>query len=243
MPFVLGLLTEGVEHAGEHASAGGLPEINIMPHRVSMFGTQIGVSVIIGWAVTLLLLLLLFCLRGYIRRFKEKPKGVQNLLEMIVEGIYNFSKSKVGHNADFVAPVVLTLMTYVATATLVELFGFPPATEDLSCTLALGLTTFLLVNITALKEFGVKVRLKRLLSPNALVGGIRMMTDCIAPVSMALRLFANVLVGGIIMKLIYAVMPLVLPAVLSVYFNLIHVAIQTFVFGMLTLNYISEATE
>ena len=60
---------------------------------------------------------------------------------------------------------------------------------------------------------------------------------------MALRLFANVLVGSIIMKLVYAAIPVVLPAALSVYFNLIHVAIQTFVFGLLTLNYTMEATE
>jgi F-type H+-transporting ATPase subunit a len=241
MPWVYGLLAAGAEHGS--SGGGGLPQINIMPHRVAFFGMEVGVSVIIGWLVTLLLLVVILCLRGTIRRFQEKPKGLQNLLEMMVEGVYKFSRGRVGHNADFVAPVVLTLMTYVATATLVELFGLPPATEDLSCTLALGLVTFMLVNITAVKEFGVKVRLKRLASPNILVGGIKMMTDCVAPISMALRLFANVLVGGIIMKLIYAVLPLVVPAVLSVYFNLIHVAIQTFVFGMLTLNYISEATE
>ena len=72
---------------------------------------------------------------------------------------------------------------------------------------------------------------------------IRVLTDCVAPVSMALRLFANVLVGGVIMKLVYAAMPFVLPAALSVYFNLIHAAIQTYVFGLLTLTYVSEATE
>ncbi len=239
MTYALGFLAE----AGHKAAKGGLPEISIMPHRVNFLGMQLGVSVIIGWMVTAILLVVLLCLRPRIARFTDKPKGTQNLLEIIVDGVYNFSKGKVGHNGDFVAPVVLTLMAYVACATLIELFGLPPATEDLSCTLALGLTTFALVNITAVKEFGLKLRVKRMMSPNVFIGAIRLMTDCIAPISMALRLFANVLVGGIIMKLIYAVMPLVLPAVLSVYFNLIHVAIQTFVFGLLTLNYISEATE
>lgn len=239
MGSTLGLLIE----SGHAASPGGMPEISIMPHRVHLLGMEIGVSVIIGWMVTALLIVALLCLRGRIKKFKDRPKGLQNLLEMIVEGMYKFAHGKVGHNADFVAPVVLTLMAYVAAATLVELFGLPPATEDLSCTLALGLVTFALVNITALKEFGFKKRLRRLASPNAMVFPIRVMTDCVAPISMALRLFANVLVGGIIMKLIYAALPLILPAVLSVYFNLIHVGIQTFVFGLLTLNYISEATE
>lgn len=220
-----------------------MPEISIMPHRVHLFGMEIGVSVIMGWFVVLLLVGLCVFINRRIRKFKDKPTGFQNVVELVVEGVYNFSKGKVGHQAEAVAPVVLTLMSFVAAATLVELFGLPPATEDLSCTLALGLVTFATVNITALREFGLKKRIQRMAQPVAVVLPIRVMTDCVAPVSMALRLFANVLVGGIIMKLVYAVIPIIVPAILSVYFNLIHVAIQTFVFGLLTLNYTMEAIE
>ncbi len=220
-----------------------MPEISIQPHHIEFFGMEIGVSVVMGWAVVLLLLVLCVVINLCVRRFKDKPTGFQNLIELTVESVYNFSKGKVGHNADFCAPVVLTLMTFVAAATLVELFGLPPATEDLSCTLALGLISFMMMNITALKEFGPIKRIKRMASPMFFVLPIRVITDCVAPISMALRLFINVMVGGIIMKLIYSVIPLIFPAVISVYFNLIHVAIQTFVFGMLTLNYTMEATE
>ncbi|MCL1964948.1 MAG: F0F1 ATP synthase subunit A [Firmicutes bacterium] len=220
-----------------------MPEISIMPHRVHLLSTEVGASVVMGWCVTLLLIVFCVVINRRIRRFTDTPSGFQNVIELAVESVYRFAHGKVGHNADFCAPVVLTLMTFVSAATLVELFGLPPATEDLSCTLALGLITFSLVNITALKEFGLRRRVARMASPVFVVLPIRVMTDCVAPISMALRLFANVLVGGIIMKLIYSVIPLVVPAVLSVYFNLIHVAIQTFVFGLLTLNYTMEATE
>jgi len=220
-----------------------LPEISIMPHRVHLFGAEIGASVIVGWAVTALLLAVALYLRGRVRRFTDRPRGLQNVLELVVESLHKFAVGKVGHNADFAGPMVLTLMGYIAASTLVELFGVPPATEDLSCTLALGLTVFLLVNVAAFHEFGFSKRLRRLTQPNLLVMLIRMITDCVAPISMALRLFANVLAAGILMKLIYAAIPYVLPAALSVYFNLIHVAIQTYVFGLLALTYISEATE
>jgi F-type H+-transporting ATPase subunit a len=79
--------------------------------------------------------------------------------------------------------------------------------------------------------------------PVAAVAPIRVLTDCITPLSMAIRLFANVLAGSIIMKLIYAVMPVILPAALSAYFNVLHVGIQTFVFGLLPLMYMGEALE
>lgn len=220
-----------------------MAEISIEAHHVRFFGMEVGLSVVMGWFVVLLLIALCLFINRSVRRFSEKPTGMQNVVEMVVEGIYSFSRSRVGHNADFCGPVVLTLMLFVAAGTLVELFGLPPATEDLSCTLALGLVTFALVNITAVKEFGVAGRIKRLASPMFFVLPIRVMTDCVAPISMALRLFINIMVGGIVMKLVYAAIPLVLPAVLSAYFNLVHVAIQTFVFGLLTLNYTMEATE
>ena len=45
------------------------------------------------------------------------------------------------------------------------------------------------------------------------------------------------------MQLIYAVVPIILPAVVASYFNVLHVGIQTFVLGLLTLVYTSEAIE
>ena len=50
-------------------------------------------------------------------------------------------------------------------------------------------------------------------------------------------------VGGVVMQLVYQVVPLVLPAAISAYFNVLHVMIQTFVFGLLSLIYTSEAVE
>lgn len=220
-----------------------MPEISIMPERVSFLGMEMGASVVVGWGVTLFLLVLLVLGYFRIRKFTEQPKGAQKLMELVVDSVYSFAKGKVGHIADFVAPAVLALMAYIAVGTLVELFGVPPMTEDLSCTLALGLTAFFTVQVTAVHALGPKGRLKELASPSPVVLPIKVLTDCLAPVSMALRLFANVLVGGIIMKLIYAVAPLIVPVPIAAYFNVIHTGIQVYVFGMLTLSYISEATE
>ncbi|NLG24218.1 MAG: F0F1 ATP synthase subunit A, partial [Clostridiales bacterium] len=79
--------------------------------------------------------------------------------------------------------------------------------------------------------------------PMAAVFPIKLVTDCIAPFSMGIRLFSNVLVGGVIMQLIYKVVPIVLPAIVASYFNILHVGIQTFVFSLLSLIYIGEAVE
>ncbi|MEG2860188.1 MAG: F0F1 ATP synthase subunit A [Clostridia bacterium] len=162
---------------------------------------------------------------------------------MAVDGIHSFAESKVGHAADFVAPVTMTLMTYVFFTTFVELFGISPATEDINCTFALGLFSFISVNVAGFHFKGFKGRVKSMATPSPIALPIRVLTDCISPCSMAIRLFANVMVGGVIMQLIYKVVPLVLPAAVAAYFNVVHVAIQTFVFGLLSLTYTGEAVE
>jgi F-type H+-transporting ATPase subunit a len=203
----------------------------------------VGLSVVIAWGVLAILILALAAIRLFvIPRFQKTPKGIQNVLEIAVDGVYNFAKNKVGHDAArFVAPMTMTFMTYIFFTTFVELFGLPPATEDLNCTIAMGLLSFITVNVVAIKCAGIKRRLKNLASPKAVIAPIRVLTDCIAPFSMAIRLFANVLVGGVIMQMIYALIPLVLPAAIASYFSVVHVGIQTFVFGLLFLTYVSEA--
>jgi F-type H+-transporting ATPase subunit a len=214
-----------------------------MPHEFYIGSVNVGLSVVVAWCVIAVIIILLLLAQLKIRKFTTEPKGLQLVLEFIVENINKFAVSQGGHPGAFAAPAVMTLMAYVFFTTLPELFGLPPATEDINCTLGLGLCAFITVNATAVHALGGKGRLKAWAQPVGVVAPIRFLTDCIAPVSMAIRLFANVLAGGVLMKLIYMALPVVLPAALSAYFNVLHVAIQTFVFGMLTLLYIHEATE
>ncbi|NLI20375.1 MAG: F0F1 ATP synthase subunit A [Clostridiales bacterium] len=220
-------------------------EVSLFPTPFEVFGVNVGLSVVISWCVMAILLtgltLLYFLV---VRRMKPVPRGAQNVLEMAVDGMHRWAEGKVGHAADFVAPVSMTLMTYVFCNTIIELFGLPPATDDINCTFAMGLCTFVTVNVTGLKfRGGLRGRIQGLCNPSPVVMPIRILTDLIAPCSIAIRLFANIMVGGIIMQLIYAVAPVILPAVVASYFNVLHVGIQTFVLGLLTLVYVSEAIE
>lgn len=59
-----------------------------------------------------------------------------------------------------------------------------------------------------------------------------------------MRLFANVLSGVVMMALVYGLLRVIAigwPAVLHVYFDLFSGAIQTYVFCMLTMTYLSDA--
>ncbi|MDR2514686.1 MAG: F0F1 ATP synthase subunit A [Christensenellaceae bacterium] len=218
-------------------------EISLYPKPFEVLGVNVGLSVVVAWCVLAVVLAALFLVRLYVNKFQMEPKGLQNLLEYVIESMYGFARGHVGLYAEFVAPISLTLMIYVFFTTIIELFGLPPATEDLNCTIALGLCSFIMVNVTSIRFKGVRGRIRNLASPSFIVFPIKILTDMIAPFSMGIRLFANVLIGGVIMQLIYAVVPVLLPAALSAYFNVLHIAIQTFVVGLLSLTYIGEAVE
>jgi F-type H+-transporting ATPase subunit a len=221
-----------------------------MPAPFRIGAVNVGQSVVIAWMVMAALIVSMFFAKDRIGRFSGAPKGFQALCELIVGGVHGFAIDRIGAGhgssnraADIAAPAALTLMTYVFITTVVELFGLPPATEDINCALALGLCAFITVNFTAIRVKGLKGRALAWTRPVAGVAPIRILTDLITPFSMAARLFANVLAGGVIMKLLYAVVPVLLPAAFGAYFSLLHVGIQTFVFGLLPLMYIGEAIE
>jgi len=218
-------------------------EVSLYPEPFTLFGVNVGLSVVVAWCMLAIVLVLLVLARIRINSFTDTPKGMQNVLELLVESITNFARSKVGSHADFMAPAALTFMLYVAMTTIVEVFGIPPATEDINCTFALGLCAFIATNAAGFHAKGLRGRIKSLATPSAVVFPIRVLTDCLAPCSMAIRLFANILVGGVIMQLIYGIIPVVLPAILSSYFNILHLMIQVFVFGLLSLSYAGEAVE
>lgn len=75
---------------------------------------------------------------------------------------------------------------------------------------------------------------------------INLISEIAVPISLSLRMFANVLSGTVMMALVYGLLgkiAIIWPAALHVYFDLFSGAIQTYVFCMLTMTYISQNYE
>ena len=86
--------------------------------------------------------------------------------------------------------------------------------------------------------------MKGLCDPWPFWAPINIIGDVAVPISLSLRLFANVLSGTVMLALVYALLAKIAyiwPAALHVYFDLFSGAIQTYVFCMLTMTYISDA--
>ena len=85
--------------------------------------------------------------------------------------------------------------------------------------------------------------LKGFTEPVALVTPINVLEIFIKPLSLCMRLFGNVLGAFVIMKLIESILPVGLPILFSMYFDLFDGLIQAYVFVFLTGLFVKEAVE
>lgn len=90
-------------------------------------------------------------------------------------------------------------------------------------------------------------KLKGLFEPIFLFFPINVISEFATPVSLSLRLFANILSGTMMMALIYGLLPKFLlwvwPAALHAYLDVFAGALQAYVFAMLTMVFIANAAD
>jgi F-type H+-transporting ATPase subunit a len=220
-------------------------EISVQPESIEIpFLGEIHFSVLICTFVVLLLSIFCVFVKWHVaHRWKEIPGKFQLLMELGIEKLRDYARSNALEAGDAVASWVLAMGMLIAGNCLIEFFSFEPPTADLSMTLALGILTFLLINVMGVKYKKLSGRLRYYITPTPIVAPFKLLGDLAVPVSLGCRLYGNVLSGVIIMGMIYSVVPLVVPAALSIYFTLFHALIQTYIFITLTLNFVREAVE
>jgi len=81
---------------------------------------------------------------------------------------------------------------------------------------------------------------KSLAAPTPVMTPMNILEIAIRPTSLCMRLFGNVLGAFVIMELIKLVVPVFVPAVFSLYFDLFDGLIQTYVFVFLTSLFMKE---
>ncbi len=218
-------------------------------HYINLFGgIRISETYLVATIVVLVLIIFAVIFRFLIfPRFKETPKGFQNFIEMLIEGAHTFAVNRIGKKFGLNAGAyVFTIGAMLITASFAELIGFKPPMANLTFTASLALLSFVLINYYGIRAKGVIGRLKSFAQPKAFIAPIRVLVDIALPVSLACRLFGNILGGLVVMDLLYAVIQnfaIGYPAAFAIYFNLFHIMIQTYIFLNLTFTFAGEAME
>ncbi len=209
---------------------------------------------------------------GFYRVGRKATTGVpgkfQCFVEMCVEFVNDLVKSSYHGKSKLVAPLSLTIFVMVVlmnTMDLVPVDFIPEAakaigieymkvvpTTDLNTTFAMSISIFFLIVGFSIKVKGVSGFAKELtLNPfNHWVFipfnfALEMVTLIAKPISLALRLFGNMYAGELIFILI-ALLPWYGQWVLSVpwaIFHILVIVLQAFIFMMLSVVYLSAASE
>ncbi len=176
----------------------------------------------------------------------EVPGTFLNIIEYLVETVDNLTRANMGekHGWKF-SNYIGTLFAFLLVANLSGLFGLRPPTADYGVTLGLALITFVLIHYNGFK-YEKAGHVGKLFQP-LLLTPINIIGEIATPLSMSLRLFGNILSGTVMMGLLYGLLPKLLQFFiwpvfggLHAYFDVFSGAIQSYVFCMLTMVFISQ---
>ncbi|RBP37804.1 F0F1 ATP synthase subunit A [Garciella nitratireducens] len=204
-----------------------------------VFGFPITETVTTTWIIMAVIIFIAW-LGG--RKLEKVPGKFQNIMELVVDGVNSLTKSTMGEDKLSFAPYMGALAFYLAFANLIGLIGLRPPTADLTTTFALSLLTFFMTQYFGLRSKGLGY-IKGFAQPFILLLPINIIGEIANPISLAFRLFGNIVGGLIIMSLVYSVVPLILPVLPHAYFDVFSGLLQTFIFVMLSMVYISGAME
>lgn len=207
-------------------------------------------SVLNTWILLIIVLVVCFLLTRNLK--VENPGKRQIALESFVTWIQKTCRNMLGEGAAGYADYITTVIVFIAVTNLSAVFEtevtknftlFKPPTKDLNVCIALALMSIVIVEYAGIRHNRVGGWLKSFTHPVAIVTPLNVLEIAIKPLSLCMRLFGNVFGGFIIMELIRILVPVFVPPILSLYFDLFDGLIQAYVFVFLTSIYIGEAID
>ncbi|HYE12852.1 MAG TPA: F0F1 ATP synthase subunit A, partial [Pyrinomonadaceae bacterium] len=176
----------------------------------------------------------------------DEPPNTQLLLESGVLAIRNLLVDNVGHHGLKYLPVVATFGVLILVSNLMGLVpGLMSPTASTSVTFALGITSFVYYNAIGIKENGLFGHLRHFAGPviwlAPLMFPIELISNLVRPMSLGIRLFGNLFGDEQILGTIFGLVNWVLP-VLIMPLSVFVAFMQTFIFVLLSILYISEVS-
>lgn len=167
----------------------------------------------------------------------------QNVLEMIVTAIKEQIREVGLADPESYLSFLGTIFLFVATSALLTIFpGFEPPTGSLSTTAALALVVFAAVPLYGIKKHGVGSYLKTYMEPTVVMLPFNIIGEISRTLALAVRLFGNMMSGGMIVGILLTITPFLFPAVMTL-LGLLTGMVQAYIFTILAAVYIAAATQ
>lgn len=185
------------------------------------------------------------------RKLSLAPSKLQAFSESLLGFFWGLTDSMIGHDGRKHIPLVASLFLFIVTANLMGQLPLrlihlkhgelASATNDINMTAAMAVIVLIYYVAAGFK----KKKLKFLLHEFSFVGIILFLVELLEmvtrPLTLALRLFGNILAGEILISALLGMCAYLLPLPIM-FFELLVAVVQALVFTMLTIVYISSAT-
>jgi F-type H+-transporting ATPase subunit a len=221
---------------------------------------SIGISetVVVSWIIIAFLAVISYLAT---RNLQKVPKGHQIFVEAIVGTFNSFVPATMGHNVvkfmPNIVPYIGSLFLFFTCSNLAGLVGLRSPTTDLNTTAAWAIITFLMMYVNGVRTKGV-AHFKELLHPVPFMLPLNIIGELAKPISLSFRPFGNITGGTVIMALLYSFLEflshtlfkievpflqLIIPVPLHLYFDIFAGVLQSFIFIMLTMVFVSSSME
>lgn len=181
------------------------------------------------------------------RKLSEDEPGYGQLtLEAGLLGVRGLLEDNVGPRGMKYFPIIATFAVLILISNLMGLVpGLMSPTASTSVTFALGLTSFVYYNYIGVSENGLVGHLKHFAGPIPwlafLMFPIELISNLVRPMSLGIRLFGNLFGDEQILGTIAGLVPWVAPVIIMPLSAFV-AFMQTFIFVLLSIIYISEVT-
>lgn len=200
-------------------------------------------AIVYTWFIILLLLIIS---KLATVGLKSIPGGMQNFMEVVIDGIENMIVETMGEHGRPFFPLVATLALFILLSNLIGLIpGFYPPTANVNTTAACAIVVFLATHIVGIKHHGFHY-LKHFMGPIWWLAPLMFFIELIGhlsrPVSLTLRLFGNMNGHELVLMIFFALAPFLVPLPMILMGVLVSF-IQAFVFMLLAMIYIQGSLE
>lgn len=218
--------------------------MNLSPDQTIMFeawGIPINATIFFTWVVMALLSVAAIVITRNLRS-DVPPNRWRTALEVIVQGIQSQIEEVAGRRERHLLYFAGTLFLFVAVSNLLLVVpGFEPPTASLSTTTALALSVLIAVPAFGIASRGLGGYLKTYLEPSFIMLPFNIISEFSRGISLAIRLYGNIMSGAVIAAILLSVAPFFFPVVMDV-LGLLTGLIQAYIFAILATVYISSAT-
>jgi F-type H+-transporting ATPase subunit a len=225
--------------------------------ELDLFGIDISMT---NSSLYMILATAIICLFMFLstRKISILPGRLQIIAESFYNFISNMIKNSIGDEGVKFFPLIFSFFMFVA---MCNILGMTPysftATSQIVVTLSLALIAFATITIFAIYRNGIVGFFKMFLPSGVplfmspLIFAIEFFSFLIRPITLSVRLFANMVAGHVLLKVIAGfiislglagIFPLLF-AIIMTGFELFVAILQAYIFAVLVAAYLAEVTK